>query len=77
MLTDILNESQRKIVYVVFAIIGVVLGATQVAFSTMEVANPVWLSVAIAVYAFLGGPVGATAASNIFKPANGKHEAGE
>lgn len=44
----------RESVYTIFAVLGVALGATQVGFSAAEQGQPVWLTVALAVYAFLG-----------------------
>ncbi|WP_152203648.1 hypothetical protein [Georgenia thermotolerans] len=64
MLTDILSPAHRKVFYAVYAFIGVVLGAVQVAYATVNAGQPVALTVALAVYAFLGTALGATAASN-------------
>jgi hypothetical protein len=62
--TDILSPATRQKVYAVFALLGVALGAVQVAFSAADSGQPEWLTVTLAVYAFLGGALGLTAASN-------------
>jgi hypothetical protein len=58
-------EKYRDIFYVAFGVAGVVLGATAVGFVTAGAAIPVWLKVATAVYAFLGGPTALTARANL------------
>lgn len=63
-LHDIIPAAHRKIAYAVFALIGVVLGAVQVGYGAAEAGQPTWLTVALAVYAFVGGAVGLTARSN-------------
>lgn len=64
MLTDILPANARKTLYAVYALVGVVLGAIQVAYLNID-GQPEWLTVALAVFGFLGTALGATAASNI------------
>lgn len=64
MLTDILSPAARKIAYAVFAVLGVALGAVQVGFAAAESGQPVWLTVGLAVYAFVGGAIGFTARAN-------------
>ena len=64
MLKDIITPKARKPIYAVYAIIGLILGATQVGFSAAEAGQPVWLTVALAVFAFVGTALGFTAASN-------------
>ena len=75
MLTDILPAHVRKYVYVVFALIGVALGAIEVWYATAGVGGPEWTAPALAVYAFVGGALGLTAASNT--PSGGRHVAVE
>ena len=58
-------EKYRNLFYLVFGVLGVVLGATAVGFATAGVAVPVWFKVATAVYAFLGGPAALTARANL------------
>lgn len=64
MLTDIIPAHYRKAIYAVYAVVGVVLAAWQLAQSPA----PGWLITALTVYGFVGTAIGATAASNI-KPA--------
>ena len=55
----------RKGIYGSYVGAGVILGATQVGFSAIEGAGqPTWLTVALAVYAFLSVPLGSLALSN-------------
>ena len=65
MLTEIIPASWRKPLYALYALVGVVLGAIQLAAQP----NPAWLATALVVYGFVGGAVGATAASNTPHPA--------
>lgn len=49
------NPKARKPIYQVFAAIGIIIGAIQVGFaSIVDAGQPVWLTVALSVYAFLG-----------------------
>lgn len=65
MLRDILPAAQRKAVYALYVVIGVLIGALQVGYTAVPGADqPTWLTVALAVYAYVGVAVGATAASN-------------
>lgn len=65
MLTDILPASTRKTVYALYAVVGVVLGAVQVAYSaSSSLGQPEWLNIALAVFGFVGTAIGAVAASN-------------
>ena len=45
MLTDIFPPEIRSKIYWVFALLGLILGATQVGFSSAELAQPIWLTV--------------------------------
>lgn len=60
--------SVRGPLYALFALVGLVLGAIQIAFSAAEAGRPVWLTVALAVYPFVGAGIGFTAASNTPSP---------
>ena len=51
--------------YAVFATIGVALGAIQVGFAAADAGQPTWLTVALAVYGFLGGAFGFTATTHV------------
>lgn len=68
-LYDILPTKARQALYAVYAFIGLGLGATQVAYSAAEAGQPMWLTVALAVFAFLGTAFGFTAAANAQPPA--------
>lgn len=54
----------RQRVYTAFWVVGVALGAVQVAFASADAGQPAALNVALGVYAFLGGAVGYTAQRN-------------
>lgn len=58
-------EKYRGLFYSLFGVLGVILGATAVGFVTAGAGIPVWLQVASAVYAFLGGPAALTARANL------------
>ena len=60
MLVDIIPPELRKPIYAVYAVIGVVLGALQVALDP----DPSWLITSLAVYTFIGGAIGALASAN-------------
>lgn len=61
----IASATARKAIYAIYVLAGIVFGATQVAFAAIEGAGqPEWLTVALAVYAFLSVPVGSLALSN-------------
>lgn len=55
----------RKVVYLVSALIGLALGATQVGYGAASAGQPTWLTVALAVYAFLTAGLGVTSATNV------------
>jgi len=65
MLTNIIPAAWRQRVYAAYALIIVLLGATQVGYVTAKVDQPVWLAIAVDVVAYLGVAIGAMAASNI------------
>lgn len=54
----------RKPIYGAFAVAGVIIGAIQVGIAATGDANPEWLLVTLAVFPFLAGAIGFTAASN-------------
>lgn len=61
----IANIKVRKAIYSTYVIAGVIIGATQVGFASIEGAGqPTWLTVTLAVYAFLSVPLGSLALSN-------------
>ena len=61
---EFIPAGQRRLVYAIFAFVGLGLGATQVGYSAAELGQPVWLVVAMSVYAFLAAGVGYVAGSN-------------
>lgn len=65
LLTNILPAKARKYAYAGYGLVGVGLGAVPVYCAATDAATPVQVLGALAVYAFVGGPLfGATAASN-------------
>lgn len=60
-----IDPAVRQGLYLIYALIGVSFGAIQVGLQAAEAGFPVWLKVALSVYAFLGTALGLTAASNI------------
>lgn len=54
----------RVAAYTISAAVGLVLGATQVGYAAADAGQPTWLTVALAVYAFIGGSLGVVAKSN-------------
>ena len=58
------NPTLRRNIYTTFWVLGLGLGATQVGFASADSGQPTWLTVALAVYAFLGTGVGYTAQQN-------------
>lgn len=63
--TNVLSAGVRQKVYVTYAVLGICIGATQVGFASANAGQPTWLTVTLAVFAFLGGALGVTAASNV------------
>ena len=59
-----LPANVRAIIYWAYAAIGVALGSIQVGFAAADVGQPVWLVVALSVFAYLGAAFGLTAATN-------------
>lgn len=54
----------RKAIYGAYVLLLLAAGATQVGFAAASVGQPVWLTSALAVLAYLGIPVGGLAAAN-------------
>jgi hypothetical protein len=54
----------RKPFYAAYALLGIVVGAIQVAYVAADAGQPTWLTVCLAVYGFIGTAFGVTAASN-------------
>ena len=58
---NLIPTKARAVVYGIYAAVGVVIGSIQVAYAAAESGQPVWLTVALAVYAYVGGAIGYTA----------------
>ena len=56
--------------YAIFALVGLIATAVQLAFLAIDPNLPMWLNISIVVYNFLAVPFGALAASNPPCPAN-------
>lgn len=69
-LYDLVPANQRRRVYAIFALLGLIAGAVQIAFLAIDPDLPTWLNVSIVVYNFLSVPFGALAASNTPSPEN-------
>lgn len=75
MLHDILPAAVRFKAYIVYAILGLILGAVQVGYASADAGQPLWLTVAFPVFAFLGAGFGFTAGANVDTDPTGKHVA--
>ena len=69
-LYDLVPASQRRRVYAIFALVGLIATAVQLAFLAIDPNLPMWLNISIVVYNFLAVPFGALAASNTPSPEN-------
>lgn len=68
-LEDVMPDAKsRKPVYRVFGALGLVIGATQVGYASADAGQPTWLTVALAVYAFLGAAGFTVAQANTVTP---------
>jgi hypothetical protein len=54
----------RAVIYTIYSVVGLCLGGAQVGYSAVPLPAPVWLKVALAVFAFVGGGIGFTAATH-------------
>src|SRR5690625_4148725 len=61
---DGINPTVRKYSYYAYGLIGVGIGAIQDGYSAAELGQPTWLSVALAVFSFIGAAFGITAGQN-------------
>src|SRR5699024_11728660 len=59
-----INPTTRTTAYYVYGPIGAAIGAMQVGYSAAELGQPTWLTVALAVFSFIGAAVGITAGQN-------------
>jgi hypothetical protein len=62
--TVALPPKVRAVIYLVYSLLGVTVGAIQVGYLAAGLDQPTWLTVALAVVPFLGAGLGITAASN-------------
>lgn len=62
---EAISPRARRVLYLTYGLVGVILGAIQVGFSSAELSQPTAVTVALAVYAFLGSSFGITAYSNV------------
>ncbi|GAA3947744.1 hypothetical protein [Microbacterium soli] len=60
----ITSARARRTIYAVYVLGIIIIGAVQVGFAAAQVGQPDWLTVALAVAAYLGVPVGGLAAAN-------------
>lgn len=65
MIIELIPSHWRKPMYLSYALVGVALGAVQVGVGAAEAGQPLWLTVSLAVYAFLGGAFGFVAGANV------------
>ena len=70
-MTNFPSPKIRQAAYVVYTVVALISGALQVAYSSGGWGQPAWLTVGVAVLAFLGGALGFTAASNVTPDASG------
>jgi hypothetical protein len=63
-----LPSTVRRIVYLAFALVSLIAGGLQVGYSAAELGQPVWLTVTLAVLAYVGIAVGFLAAGNTPAP---------
>ena len=75
MLNDVIPAAWRKPIYAAYALAGAIIGAVQVGYLSAEAGQPVWLTVTLAVYGFIGTAIGFTASANT--PASGKFTGNE
>jgi hypothetical protein len=67
-LTGIISAPVRAKLYTVYALLGLGIGSTQVGYAAADAGQPTWLTVTLAVFAFVGTGLGFTAASNTNNP---------
>lgn len=56
--SELITARARRWVYALYALGSVILGAIQVGYSAGGYSHPVWLTIATAVWVFLGGSQG-------------------
>ena len=64
-LNSVLPPRARRVIYCLYGILGVAVSATQVGYAAVpNGGQPIWLTVTVAVVAFLSAPVTALAVTN-------------
>lgn len=63
-LVEVLDAKARRLIYTIYAAVSAIATATQVGFVAADAGQPTWLTVTLAVLAFVGAPLGLTAAAN-------------
>lgn len=58
------NAKARALIYGIYVLAIIAAGGCQVAFSSLELAQPDWLIAVLAVLLYLGAPVGTLAVAN-------------
>lgn len=61
----LIPDQVRKGIYVAYTAVGVAIGAVQVGYVAVNATQPDALTIALAVYAYIGVALGLTAASNV------------
>lgn len=54
----------RAVVYTVYSVASLAVGAAQVGYAAVPASSPTWLDVALAVVPFVGAAIGITAATH-------------
>ena len=63
-MNGIMNPAQRKTAYVIYGILGVIVGATQIVLTTYDMSDVRWFAAVLGVYGVLGTAFGFVAANN-------------
>jgi hypothetical protein len=58
------SATVRKVIYAVYVVALLITGACQVAYAAGDLGQPQWLTITLAVLAYLGVPIGGIAAAN-------------
>ena len=70
-LLKLIPPNVRRWVYAIYGLVGLILGAISAAYGALGDSAPDWLRIVLAVYAFVGTAIGATAGSNVSQPSDG------
>jgi hypothetical protein len=63
-LVGIFGARARGFIYFAYALLGLLFGSVQAYLTAVDASTPTWMKGAVAVYAYVGIAIGATAASN-------------